>query len=172
MTRRLVPPEIVRTANRALDLAFELHTEIGPGCFEKVYELGLERLLLDAGHRVQRQVPISFEYRGVRMPVAFRADLLVDDAVVVEAKAAHQLHPAHISQVRTYLRLSSRPVGLLLCFGAQQLREGYERIVHPDFAYFPVSRRRSGDSGDLGDSGAASAASTNRAGQRSADMDV
>jgi len=152
MTRKPVPENVVRLTNRVLDAAFALHTEVGPGCLERVYEVALTRDLKDMGLRVERQRPIPFEYHGERMEVAFRADLIVEDALIVEIKAVTQLLAVHQSQVRTYLRLSGLPVGVLLCFGSQHLRDGYDRLVHPDYTFLPPSRIPSaaGATGDAG----------------------
>lgn len=132
-----------------------MHSEVGPGCFERIYEGCLAKLLRDGGLRVERQVPVAFCFRGENMGPAFRADLMVEDVLIVEVKSVPALLPIHFSQVRTYLSLANRPIGLLLNFGAQHLRDGYERIIHPGFAFLPPARTGpSGASGDPGDSGA------------------
>lgn len=142
--RQPVPEAIVRVAQRTLDTAFEVHSEIGPGCLESVYEVALARALRDKGFIVERQKAIPFVYRGEAIHIAFRADLLVDDCLIVEIKAVPILLPIHQAQTQTYVNLASKPVGLLLNFGAVHLRDGYDRLVHPDYAYLPPSRTGSG----------------------------
>jgi iron complex transport system substrate-binding protein len=138
--RKPVPEEIVLASQRTLDAAFEVHTEIGPGCLESVYELALSHVLADYGLRVERQKAIPFNFRGETMKLGFRADLLVEDSVIVEVKVAKELAPIHHAQTRTYLNLSGKPVALLLNFGAAHLRDGYDRLVHHDYVFLPPSR--------------------------------
>jgi iron complex transport system substrate-binding protein len=160
MARKIVPAPLARLMEQCLDAAYQVHTDIGPGCLERVYELSLAAVLRERGFSVERQVPVPFEYRGVRMPVAFRADLVVDDALVIEAKSTASMVPVHQAQLTTYLRLSGKPLGLLLCFGAEHLREGYDRVVHPEYAFLPPSRVPSaaGPTGTSGTTGTSRAA--------------
>jgi GxxExxY protein len=116
--------EIVHTAYR-------LHTRLGPGLLEGVYEVVLARALERRGLRVERQKPIAFEIDGMHFEEGFRVDLLVECAVVVELKSVEKLAPVHAKQVLTYLRLLQLPVGLLINFGASSLRDGLKRIVNP-----------------------------------------
>lgn len=161
MVRQVVPEHVARLTQRTLNAVFALHTEIGPGCFERVYETCLARLLADDGLKVERQKPVPFEYRGERMPIAFRAALMVEDQLLVEIKSVSNLLSVHFSQVRTYLRISAKPVGLLLNFGAEHMCDGYDRITHRDYVFLPPSRmtnpipKPSGTSGTSGASGAA-----------------
>lgn len=142
--RKPVPEPIVRATQRTLDAAFAIHTEIGPGCLESVYEVALARTLEDDGLRVERQKPIPFTFRGEHIPIAFRADLLVEDAIIVELKVASALVPVHAAQTRTYLNLARKPVALLINFGALHLRDGYDRLVHDEYAFLPPSKILSG----------------------------
>lgn len=138
--RRTVPVPVVRLMQRVLDSAFDVHTEIGPGCLETVYEVALAALLSERGLRVERQKAIPFAFRGETIPVAFRADLLVEDTVIVELKVSAAISEAHQKQTRTYLNLSGKPVALLLNFGAAHMRDGYDRLVHDEFMFLPPSR--------------------------------
>ncbi len=113
-----------------LDAAFKVHTKTGPGLLETVYEVTLAYELVKQGLRVQRQVPIPIRYDELAFDEGFRADLLVEDKVVVELKSLEQLARVHSKQVLTQLRLSGRRLGLLINFGEVRLKDGIERIVN------------------------------------------
>ncbi|PKQ05884.1 MAG: GxxExxY protein [Alphaproteobacteria bacterium HGW-Alphaproteobacteria-11] len=113
-----------------VDVAYKLHTGLGPGLLESVYETVLARDLERRGLKVERQKPVSFEYDGMLFTDSLRVDLLVENRVVVEIKSLDRLLPVHPKQVLTYLRLLDMPVGLLINFGAPTLKEGLHRIVN------------------------------------------
>jgi GxxExxY protein len=113
-----------------LDAAFKVHTQTGPGLLETVYEVTLAYELQKQGLRVQRQVPIPIRYDELTFDEGFRADLLVEEKVIVELKSLEQLARVHSKQVLTQLRLSGHRLGLLLNFGEIRLKDGIERIVN------------------------------------------
>ncbi|HZZ71654.1 MAG TPA: GxxExxY protein [Pirellulales bacterium] len=113
-----------------VDAAFKIHTTLGPGLLESVYEAVLAKELGRRGLYVQRQYPVTFEFDGLLFEEGFRTDLLVERNVVVELKSLENLAPVHSKQVLTYLRLLNLPVGLLINFGAATLKEGLRRIVN------------------------------------------
>ena len=113
-----------------VDAAFRIHSELGPGLLESVYETILARDLARRGLHVERQKPISFDFEGLYFENAFRVDLLVEGRVVVEVKSATRFAEAHTKQLLTYLRLIDCPVGLLLNFGAPLLKHGIKRIAN------------------------------------------
>ena len=113
-----------------LDAAFRVHTKTGPGLLETVYEVVLAYELRKQGLEVQRQVPIRIRYDELVLDEGFRADLLVEDKVIVELKSVEKLIPVHSKQVLTQLRLSDRRLGLLINFGELHLKNGIERIVN------------------------------------------
>jgi iron complex transport system substrate-binding protein len=113
-----------------VDAAYRLHVDLGPGLLESAYALILGRELERRGFLVQRQLPISFDYNGMHFRNCFRIDLLIDARVVVETKSVETLHPVHAKQLLTYLRLTNRPIGLLINFGAATLKEGLRRVVN------------------------------------------
>jgi iron complex transport system substrate-binding protein len=113
-----------------VDVALKIHLELGPGLLESVYEAVLARALERRGFHVERQKAIRFEYDGMVFEEGFRADLLVEDRVVVELKSVEKLAPVHSKQLLTYLRLMNLPIGLLINFGAATLKEGLHRIVN------------------------------------------
>jgi len=114
----------------AVDCAYKLHVEAGPGLLETVYEVVLARLLTDRGLRVRRQVPVPIRLMGMQFDEGFRADLLVEDQLLVELKSVEKLAPVHAKQVLTHLRLLQLPLGLLINFGAPTFKEGCQRIVN------------------------------------------
>jgi iron complex transport system substrate-binding protein len=113
-----------------VDAAVKLHQRLGPGLLESVYEMILAAALIRRGHKVERQVPVSFEYDGMKFDDAFRADLIVDDKVVVELKATEQKNRLFARQLKTYLVLMKKHLGLLLNFGQARMVDGIERVVN------------------------------------------
>jgi GxxExxY protein len=122
--------EIERVTAEIVDAAVKLHRELGPGLLESVYERVLAASLGRAGMQIDRQLPVNFEFDGMRFDDAFRVDLLVEKSVVVELKSTMQLSPVYGKQVLTYLRLMNLEVGLLLNFGQATMKEGIKRIVN------------------------------------------
>ena len=122
--------EIDDVTGIVVDAAFKIHTGLGPGLLESVYEAVLARELERRGLSVQRQVSVSFEFDGMHFDEGFRVDLLVEGDVVVELKSVEKLAPVHSKQLQTYLRLLNLPVGLLINFGGATLKEGLHRIVN------------------------------------------
>ncbi len=113
-----------------VDCALALHRETGPGLLESVYEVVLVHDLEARGLRVARQVPIPIELRGVRFDEGFRADVIVEDKVLLELKSVEKVAKAHKKQVLTYLRLTGFKLGYLLNFGEALMKDGVTRIVN------------------------------------------
>jgi GxxExxY protein len=144
-------PALDSVTGQIVDAAYRLHTALGPGLLESVYEVVLARDLERRGMKVERQTPLSFEYDGLRFSEALRVDLLVESTIVIEIKSVEKLAAVHPKQLLTYLRLLNLPVGLLINFGAAHLREGLQRIVNglapsdsPGLRINRVPRERSG----------------------------
>lgn len=116
-------------AREIVDAAFHLHCDLGPGLLESVYEVLLARELEKRGLTVERQKPIRFERDGIRFDEAFKADLLVGDLVIVELKSVEEPHPSHHKQLKTYLKLAGKRLGLLINFGAPLFKHGVSRVV-------------------------------------------
>lgn len=108
---------------------FRVHDALGPGLLENTYESCLFWDLTNDGLKVQRQVELPVMYRGHRVDCGYRIDLLVEDIVIIELKAVEKLLPIHEAQLLTYMRLSGYPVGLLMNFNVQHLRDGILRRV-------------------------------------------
>ena len=109
--------------------ALRLHKALGPGLLESIYETVLARDLARHGLMVERQKPISFDFEGLWFDNAFRLDLLVNNAVIVEVKSLPALALTHEKQLLTYLRLGRYPLGLLLNFGAPLMKDGIRRLI-------------------------------------------
>lgn len=130
--------EIDRVSAEVVDAAVRIHRELGPGLLESAYEAVLAASLERSGWKVDRQMPVDIEFEGLRLPAAFRVDLIVDDQLVLEIKSVEQLSKVHAKQLLTYLRLLNQPVGLLLNFGGEAIRDGIRRIVN---GYAPAEGR-------------------------------
>ena len=126
------PEEIEDLTEKIIGCAIEVHRILGPGLLESVYrecmiiEMKREHLRVDS----ERQIP--FDYKGQRISGGLKLDLLVNGCVVVELKAVERLHPIHLAQVITYLKISGCPAGLLMNFNSTTLRAGLRRLYHPD----------------------------------------
>jgi len=110
--------------------AVRLHRDLGPGLLESVYEVLLAHRLREAGLHVRRQAPVPIEFDGIRFREGFRADLIVEDKVIVELKSVENIHPSHQKQVLTYLKLTELKLGYLLNFGAPLMKHGIFRIIN------------------------------------------
>jgi len=128
-TQGAVPPEnLIGTA--ILDAAMRVHSHLGPGLLESAYIACLTRDLSLAGLKTRREVPIRIDYRGVEIANAYRLDLLVEERVVVEAKAIDSFLPVHRAQLLSYLKLGHFRLGYLLNFNAPHMRNGIIRLVN------------------------------------------
>ena len=110
--------------------ALEVHSALGPGLLESAYQACLAHELRLGGRTVAEQVPMPVVYRGHKLDVGYRLDMIVDDAVLVEIKAIAKLLPVHDAQVISYLRLSGYRVGLLINFHVPRLRDGLRRFAN------------------------------------------
>src|SRR3546814_13500244 len=111
-----------------IDVALRLHRKLGPGLLESVYEAILASKLAERGYLVTRQRPIDIKFDGLRFEAAFRIDLLVDERLPVEINSVQRLMRVHGKQLLTYLRLTNHPVGLLINFACETLKDGLKRI--------------------------------------------
>jgi len=117
-------------ASKILDAAFKVHTRLGPGLLESVYEAVLAFELTRDGLVVARQVSVPIQYDGLAFEEGFRADLVVENRVIVELKPVETLAPVHAKQLLTHLRLGDKRLGLLINFGEVHLKNGIKRIVN------------------------------------------
>jgi GxxExxY protein len=126
--------DVERLARIAVDCGFRIHRTLGPGLLESVYEAIMAASLLRAGLAVERQKPIAIEFDGMKLGEGFRADLVVEGQLLIEVKSVERLAPVHAKQLLTYLRLSARPLGLLMNFGGETFREGVRRLANNYFS--------------------------------------
>jgi GxxExxY protein len=124
-----IPPETERVASVVLDGAFRVHSRLGPGLVEEVYEACLCYEISKAGLRFERQKAIPVIYESVRVDAGLRLDVLVEDAVILELKSVREILPLHRAQVLTYLKLSGKRLGLLMNFNVPHPKDGIERFV-------------------------------------------
>lgn len=117
-------------ARQIVDAAFKIHTTLGPGLLESVYEAALAYELQKRGMKVVRQQPIPIIYEGVHLQEGFRADLIVEGLVIIEIKSIEAVAPVHKKQLLTYLRLANKRLGLLINFNVELIKEGITRIVN------------------------------------------
>ena len=113
-----------------VDIAIKVHKGLGPGLLESVYETVLARQLSKRGLRVQRQVPVSIIFEEDEFDEGFRADIIVNQCVILELKSVEQLHPVHMKQLQTYLKLMSCRLGYLLNFNEALMKNGIHRCVN------------------------------------------
>lgn len=122
--------ELESIARGVVDAAFKIHTGLGPGLLESVYEVVLARELEKRGLHVQRQVSVPIVFDGSKFDEGFRADIIVNRRLLVELKSVETLAPIHGKQVLTYLRLLDFRLGLLINFGASLFKDGIKRIAN------------------------------------------
>ncbi|HEY3411512.1 MAG TPA: GxxExxY protein [Armatimonadota bacterium] len=135
----------MRTVNEIsgaiVDAALKVHSALGPGLLEKAYEVCLVHELQSRGLNAVAQVPLPVVYDGLQMDAGYRLDVLVENTVVIELKAVDGINPLHEAQVLTYLKLSGKPLGLLLNFNVIHMRDGIKRIAHRTLPQTDVLRR-------------------------------
>ena len=119
-----------RLISAVIDAGFRLHTELGPGLLESVYETVLGSRLERMGITVVRQMPVNITIDGLSFADAYRVDLFLDGWLVVELKALERLTGVHIRQALTYVKLLNQPTGLIMNFGAETFGEGIRRVYN------------------------------------------
>jgi GxxExxY protein len=117
-------------AKQILDAAFVVHTKLGPGLLESVYEVVLALELKKRALTAERQKPMPIMYENIRFDEAFRSDLVVNGKVIAELKSVEVLLPLHTKQLLTQLRLSGLKLGLLINFGEAHLKDGIKRVIN------------------------------------------
>ena len=117
-------------ATQIVDAAYRVHTTLGPGLFESVYETVMAHELTRRGLQVVRQQAIPVVWEDVHMEVGFRADLIVEGKVIVEIKSIEAIAPVHRKQLLTYLRLAGKKLGLLINFDTELIKDGISRVVN------------------------------------------
>ncbi len=117
-------------SGQVVDAAFKIHYKYGPGLLELPYEKMLARELTKRGFKVQRQVPIPLEYDGEMIDESFRADMIVNEKVLLEIKATENMHSVYQRQLNTYLKVTGLKLGLVINFGMGKVKDGIIRMVN------------------------------------------
>lgn len=112
-----------------LNSAIEVHKHLGPGLLESVYEVCLVKELRDKGFNVKNQLALPVYYKGNKLDLNFRIDLLVEDELIVELKTVDKIHPIHTAQIMTYMKLANKKLGLLINFNETLLKHGFKRVI-------------------------------------------
>lgn len=127
--RKPISQQLDQVATQVVDAAFQVHSTLGPGLLESVYELCLEYELTKRRLSVEKQVPLPVLYDNLYIEAGFKVDLLVDRCLIVELKAVETLLPVHTAQLLTYLKLSKCRLGLLINFNVPLIKDGIKRLV-------------------------------------------
>ena len=117
-------------SSKIIGAAIEVHRTLGPGLLESVYQQCLERELKLQNIAVASEIPIAAEYKDLKFDVAYRADLVVADKVIIEMKVVERLLSVHEAQLLSYLRLMNKRLGLLINFNSPVLKDGIKRVVN------------------------------------------
>lgn len=112
-----------------VDAAIKVHSTLGPGLLERVYEVCLTRELELRGHKVETQVPVQIIYEGSRLDAGLRLDMVIDGMAIIELKAIELVLPVHEAQLLTYLKLSGFRLGFLLNFNVKLMKGGISRRI-------------------------------------------
>jgi len=124
-----LPPELERVATQIVDAAFRVHSQLGPGLLESIYEKCLVKELTKRGLRVRRQVAVPIIYDGEVLDEPLRLDLLVEETVVIDVKAVERMHPVFRAQMLTYLKLTDRRLGFIINFNVAVIKQGIHRVI-------------------------------------------
>jgi GxxExxY protein len=125
-----VPPRVERVGKAVLDASFKVHTALGPGLLESVYETCTAFETRESGLRVAIQVALPVTYKDIKMDAGLRLDMLVEDCVIVEFKSVETMNPVYDAQLITYLKLTEIRLGFLINFNVVHLKDGIKRIVY------------------------------------------
>ena len=117
-------------AKQIVDAAFKIHTTLGPGLFESVYEAVMAQELSKRGLQFVRQQPLPVVWENLHLEAGFRADLIVENKVIVEIKSVDAIAPVHRKQLLTYLRLANKRLGILINFDVDLIKDGIARVVN------------------------------------------
>lgn len=113
-----------------IECSIKVHRKLGPGLLESVYEKVLAYELEKKGLLVKCQVPIPIQYDNIHFDEGFRADIVVNDAIIIELKSIRDFEPVHAKQLLTYLRLADKKLGLLINFNKELLKDGIKRVIN------------------------------------------
>jgi len=124
-----IPAETEKTGKLVLDTAYKVHTVLGPGLLESVYQIAMKHVLTTGGVLAETEVKLPIQFEGVELESALKIDTLVEKCVIVELKSVEKMNPVYEAQLITYLRLSKVRLGFLINFNVHHLKDGIQRIV-------------------------------------------
>jgi len=124
-----VPSDVKRVGKVVLDAAYAVHTELGPGLLESVYQVAMKHVIESSGMLVQSEVKLPILFRGVKLESGLRLDVLVNHCVIAELTSVEKMNPVYEAQLPTYLRLGNARLGFLINFFVPQLKDGIKRLV-------------------------------------------
>ena len=130
MKQIIIPRDVEEMATLAVDAAFAVHKELGPGLLESAYEACFAHELDLRSVRYQRQLPVPLTYKGKLIEVGFRAAVIIEQRLLIELKAVEGIIPVHHAQVITYLKILRLPLGLLINFNEVLVKDGIHRILN------------------------------------------
>ena len=125
-----IPQNVEDAATIAVNSAYHVHKNLGPGLLERVYERFMEIEISKRGHSVERQVKLPIKYEGMIYDEHYVIDMMVDDCLILEFKAVEKVLPIHKYQLLTYLKLSEQRLGLLINFNDTNIGEGITRVIN------------------------------------------
>jgi len=124
-----IPSDVERVGKVVLDAAYAVHSELGPGLLESVYQIAMKHVIETSGVLVKTEVKIPILFRGVKLESGLRLDMLVEHCVIAELKLVEKMNPVYEAQLLTYLRLSRVRLGFLINFYVPHLKDGIKRMV-------------------------------------------
>ena len=138
IARLKLPPEVEVLATVAVNSAFDVHRELGPGLLESSYEAAFVQELQSRRVDCRRQVPVPVIYKGLPIELGFRADVVLENKLLVELKAVEEIVPGHKARVITYLKILNFPLGLLINFNEVLIKHGIQRVLN--LGHRPINR--------------------------------
>jgi GxxExxY protein len=133
--------ELNKLTEKIIGCAMKVHSHLGPGLLESVYEACLYHELIKEGLQVERQKPMGLLYDEIKLDIGYKIDLFVEGRVVVELKAVEEMHEIYTAQTLTYINLSKSEVGLLINFNVIRLKNGITRLIPKDPNYSPFTNK-------------------------------
>lgn len=130
MKNIIIPEETEQIAKSIVNCIFNVHSNLGPGLLESVYELCLCQELKASCLKFQKQKEIPITYRGLKIDSGLRLDIVVEDRIILELKAVEDILPVHMAQLMTYLKLSNMHLGFLVNFNVPLIKDGIKRIIY------------------------------------------
>ncbi len=124
-----IPSEVDQVAREIVDAAYMVHSTLGPGLLENIYEICLAHELIKRGLKIERQPALPVFYDNIRLEAGLRPDLIIEESVIIELKTVEAILPIHVSQLLTYLKLSGLRLGLLINFNVTRIKNGIKRIA-------------------------------------------